>query len=642
MNKVYAEVSSCGKAGRIDVGFPYSREDVRLIKTVGGASFVERPNKHWHVPLDLQACRSLRIAFGDRLTIGPNLRSWAIEERRREDTLGSLAQASTATLKRLPHALPSLYEAVHLGPLGRFMTPEQRAEAMLTPASYQAADAAFVAEAVAPLVGNEQGTGKTITYIAGIWEAGLEEGCHLVICPRAAVDGTWDPELRRWQEGSPKKVEVFACVDSTKDRYEALQRFVESDAPVKWVIVNKEMIRYIKDDTRTSKITMPVKGAKAQMDACYCSRSKGAHEHYVSKFPVLHNTTWTTLCFDEAHKGGVRNHRSLTSQSAENLKVAPNGKRAVLTGTPMKKKGGSDIWGILHWLRPDAFTSFWRFAGDFFQIEDNGFGKKVGDLIPGREQALFAALAPFMLRRLKSEVAPWLPPKHYVDVPVFMSAKQAKQYAKMEQDSVVSVSGQDVTVTNTLAMFTRLKQFANGLCEVRDGELVPVESAKVEAMLEKMDEAGMFDEGATRKQLVFSQSKRMVKFVAEQLRAKGLKVDVISGDNNKSAERKRIMSDFQEGDTRVLVIVTTAGGVSLTLDAADEVHLLDEMWSPDEDVQAEDRAHRVSRIHQVTIFIYRAIGTIDEYVADTKEEKAATHEFIMDVRRKIMSKYGKG
>jgi SNF2 family DNA or RNA helicase len=324
------------------------------------------------------------------------------------------------------------------------------------------------------------------------------------------------------------------------------------------------------------------------------------------------------------------------------LKLAEGGKRCALTGTPMKKHGGSDIWGILNYLRPDVFTSFWRMASTYFDIEDNGYGKTVKELKPDMADAFFRMLQPYVLRRTKAEAVPWLPPKFYIPVRCVMGERQRKQYEDIEKRGATSFGNIEVTTTGVLAEFIRLKQYANAYCKMdKTGAMVPVESCKVEAMLEKMDEAGMFDEGSDKKQLVFSQSRQMIEYVADVLRKKGLKTDIISGKINKSADRKRIKDDFQNGDTRVLCIVTTAGGVSLTLDMADEVHLLDEMWSPDEDAQAEDRAHRVSRIHQVTVFIYRTEGTIDSYVQDVKEAKLVTHQFILDIRKRIVEKWGK-
>ena len=218
-----------------------------------------------------------------------------------------------------------------------------------------------------------------------------------------------------------------------------------------------------------------------------------------------------------------------------------------------------------------------------------------------------------------------------------MSKRQETQYRRMLEEAISQLGTKEITAGGILDKIVRLKQFANGHCKVdpETGEIIPIASEKVEAMIEKMREVGMFDEGSTRKQLVFSQSRRMVEYIAKRLEKEGLGIATITGSTK---DRRELVRRFQEeDDIRVMVIVTTAGGVSLTLDRADEVHLIDEMWSPDDDAQAEDRAHRVSRIHQVTVFIYRSIGTIDEDIALSKAEKADSHERILDVRRRILS-----
>jgi SNF2 family DNA or RNA helicase len=635
---VNAEIASCRtKGGRIDVRFNYNRQYVEAMRTVAGRSFVgDIGDKHWHVPLDMETCRSLRRAFGDSLAIGPQLRSWATKARREEEALGSIATSTTGRLVALWDKLPTLAQAIHLGPLGKYMSEAERVTALAEPGSYQAADVEFIVSATSPLVANEQGTGKTPTYIASVWEAGLEDGAHLVICPKTAIGGTWLKELKHWQSDAKKSVEIFACVDGSTDGDEVLERFRRSTADVRWVVVNPAMITWRKDPE--GPLTVTVTGKKAR-DACTCSKQKSPHLHYRAPFPALTSTPWKTVCIDECHKGSIRNHRSLTAKALKYIRA--HGKVTAMSGTPMKKMGGSDIWGILNYLRPDVFSSFWRFAGDFYEIEETDYGKKVGKLRTDREDAMWRLLTPFVIRRLKKEVAPWLPEKLYVPVDCFMGKAQADQYRKIQEGEAVQLEDGVLETKGTLDMFTRLRQFASARWTGTEGNLRIVDSCKVDALVEKMDEVGMFDEGSTRKQLVFSQSRKMILFVAEELRKRGLRVDMIHGGINKAADRQRIMDDFQEGDTQVLCIVTTAGGVSLTLDAADEVHLLDEAWSHDEDEQAEDRAHRVSRIHQVTVYIYRTIGTIDQYVADSKEEKKDDHEVILDVRRKIIESWYK-
>lgn len=629
---VLAEIGTGCANHRICVSWPggFSKSRVEKIHTVPGRSYVKTFPKHWHVPQDMETCRLLREAFDDDLEIGPNLKAWAIKASRAETKMESIARSDTANLRRLPLVLPQLYEAIHLGPLGRYMTSDDRMTALLGPASYQAADVEFLAESPGPINGNEQGTGKTIEWIAAIWEAGIEEGDHLIICPKAAADATWEPELERWQAEVLEDVGIFMCVQEKREERQAvIDRWLASDRPVRWVVVNPHMLMLRKDQTRTAHMTLAVKGKK-QDDACYCRAARGPHEHYDDPFPELYEKSWRSVCIDEAHKGVVRNHRSLTFKSLVRLKVLD--KKCCMSGTPMKKLGGADLWGMLHYLHPKEFSSYWQMAESFYHVTDNGFGKKVGLLREERQEAFFRMLSPYMLRRTKKECAPWLPEKQYVDVPVHMTPRQTQQYRRMERDSFTGVGRHELSTSATVDKLVRLKQFANAHCKIdENGALIPLESPKIDAMMAKMDEIGVF-EHTERKQLVFSQSRRMCKLIYEKLTAEGVKCGAIAGGTK---DRRELVRKFQEEDVQVMVIVTTAGGVSLTLDAADDVHLIDEMWSPDDDEQAEDRAHRVSRIHQVTVYIYRSIGTIDEDIAVVKADKKESHQLILDVRRRI-------
>jgi SNF2 family DNA or RNA helicase len=634
---VLAEIGTGCSKNRICVTWPggFQKSRVEKIRQIPGRSYVKTHPKHWHVPQDMETCRLLREQFEDDLEIGPNLKSWAIKATRDENKMGSIARKDTASLVRLPMVLPQLYEAIHLGPLGKYMTEEERQEAMLGPASYQAADVEFLAESSGSLNGNEAGTGKTIEWIAAIWEAGMEEGDHLIICPKAAADATWEPELERWQAEVLENVGIFMCVqDKREERQAVINRWLACELPTRWVVVNPHMLMLRKDKTRTSPMTLAVKG-KAQDTACYCHMHGGsgktrAHEHYDDPFPELYQYMWRSICIDEAHKGVVRNHRSLTFKSLVRLSVQD--KKCCMSGTPMKKLGGADLWGMLHYLHPEIFTSYWQMVESFYHVTDNGFGKKVGLLREERQEAFFRMLSPYMLRRTKKECAPWLPEKLYVDVPVHMTPRQTQQYRRMERDSFTGVGRHEISTSATVDKIVRLKQFANAHCKIdASGDLIPLESPKIDAMIAKMEEIGVFED-VEKKQLVFSQSRRMCKLIYEKLTVLGLRCGALHGGTK---NRKELIKDFQYGDLQVMVIVTTAGGVSLTLDAADDVHLIDEMWSPDDDEQAEDRAHRVSRIHQVTVYIYRCIGTIDEDIAVSKSEKKESHELILDVRRKI-------
>ena len=83
---------------------------------------------------------------------------------------------------------------------------------------------------------------------------------------------------------------------------------------------------------------------------------------------------------------------------------------------------------------------------------------------------------------------------------------------------------------------------------------------------------------------------------------------------------------------------TFAGGVSLTLDAADDMVILDETWVPDDQEQLEDRIHRISRGETrspATYWYVRTRGTIEEHIARTTLGKDTIQKRLMDGRRGV-------
>jgi len=139
------------------------------------------------------------------------------------------------------------------------------------------------------------------------------------------------------------------------------------------------------------------------------------------------------------------------------------------------------------------------------------------------------------------------------------------------------------------------------------------------------------------KVVVSSQFSQLINAFAKGLGEKGIKAHVFTGDTS-DKKREDIKSDWQENltsDTRVLLLTTTAGGVSLTLDAADELVLLDETWNTSDQEQVEDRLHRLSRIHQVVIWKVFSRGTIEEGIAKANLDKEVSIKSIIDGQRGV-------
>jgi len=117
----------------------------------------------------------------------------------------------------------------------------------------------------------------------------------------------------------------------------------------------------------------------------------------------------------------------------------------------------------------------------------------------------------------------------------------------------------------------------------------------------------------------------MVELAASVLRAEGFVVETLTGKTS-PRDRARLVERFQDpaNPLQVVVLNRDAGGESITLDAADDMVVIDQPWISDRDEQLENRIHRLSRMHNVTVYRLVSIGTIDEWMANlTDTQKAA-------------------
>lgn len=597
------------KQDRIQLTFPYDAQTVSKVKSVPGARFVpkDKGGPHWLVPLDLVTARNLRALFPS-MTLGRGVQAWGKDQTRLERNLASLV-----TLDEIP--VEDLAIASKLPELAAWLRP------------YQRADIKFLAT-VNTLNGNQPGLGKTAEMIGAIYEADLEQGHHLIVAPKTSLDNVWRMEFERWTDipvvtyhGDLNKKEREIALDT-------LRTAQQDNSPIVFACTAETVRREI------PQAIMP---------------------------------DWTTYIIDEFHLLGLTNISGDPNKGTQfgraSMKIVAD-RKWCMSGTPM---GGKPIkmWGVFRFLHPESYTSKWRWAEQWLHVTHNGFGREIGGLRDDKKDEFYAAHARHMVRRLKSEVLPQLPAKQYVDVWCEMVPSQKKQYEEFAKNAEVRIEEERLNAQGILAEYARLKVFAFSYCNVERQEAVkeckkcegtgaiaemtcpfcgglgrldhlklkPTEkSGKLEALTERLQELGIPDD-SDAVAVVFSQHKEVVDFVTDYLNGKGFPAEKITGDT-KQQERTRIQQAFQAGEgARVVVMTTKAGGVSITLDMADTVHLLDETWVPDDQEQAEDRIHRASRMHQVTCYYYRTRKTIEEEIADLVGQKEEVNNNILDVRR---------
>jgi SNF2 family DNA or RNA helicase len=509
---------------------------------------------------------------------------------------------------------------------------------------YQRRGAHFMRRAGSALLADEPGLGKTIQTLGTIVadaafrydDKDLFRCWHLIVCPKIAVSNVWRPEITRWL--ADRHVEVLTLTGSLKSRSQALNEFVPDPLTRHvFVVVNTESLR-----VRAKVDDLPRK----RRDVIRFSKSQsGVKTHFVyapenGVLPELLQRDWDTVVCDESHRALIRTSNSIPNQTrAGFVLVGERARRRIaLSGTPMRGKP-EQLWGTLNWLRPDLYRSYWNWIKEFYATQSNGFSDYVlVGFKEGGRAALARSLQPIMLRRTKAEVAPDLPPKtyagyHLIDgddqsplgVWLSMSKDQAAQYAELEAEGVVG----DVLVNGALAEYTRRLQIAGCRHDVVDGALVPtLDSPKFEWLLEWLEASG------GKKVVVAGRLTSILKRYQTGLQHAGYGAGLIVGGMPES-KRDAVVNAFQNGGLQVVLLNTKAGGVALTLDAADYMVFLDESTIPDEQIQTEDRIHRISRNHNVTIYCLRMLDTIEEEVAYIAAARQDVQQYLLDGARGV-------
>ncbi|MDR3714874.1 MAG: DEAD/DEAH box helicase [Puia sp.] len=156
----------------------------------------------------------------------------------------------------------------------------------------------------------------------------------------------------------------------------------------------------------------------------------------------------------------------------------------------------------------------------------------------------------------------------------------------------------------------------SGERERQEGGRYPNTSVKLDELVREIAE-----NTGDHKALVFSQFTSMLKLIRAELEERGIPYLYLDGSVSATG-RKQSVEQFQEqADVRVFLISLKAGGVGLTLTAADYVYLVDPWWNPAAEQQAIDRTHRIGQSRKV--FAYRMIckDTVEEKILQLQERK---------------------
>ncbi len=319
---------------------------------------------------------------------------------------------------------------------------------------------------------------------------------------------------------------------------------------------------------------------------------------------------FATLVADEAQ--ALKNPRTERSRAARAIDAEF---RVALSGTPLENHLG-ELWSLFSIAFPGLLGSWEQFRSRFaVPIERNNN--------PEARAALAHLIRPFLLRRTKAEVAPDLPPRTEIGVPIALSTEERELYedarlaAVAHLDKLAKRGDRDERRRfQVLAALTRLRLLASHP-KLYDATSA-VSSSKMQRLLELVEE--LRAEG--HRTLVFSQFTSHLALVREELERAGVSVLYLDGATP-TATRRTLIERFQAGEATAFLISLKAGGTGINLTGADNVIHLDPWWNPAVEDQATDRAHRIGQDKPVTVYRLIARGTVEEKILAMHATKRA-------------------
>ena len=300
--------------------------------------------------------------------------------------------------------------------------------------------------------------------------------------------------------------------------------------------------------------------------------------------------------------------------------------KLTLTGTPLENTT-MDLWSQMTFINPGLLGGQTFFKNEYqLPIE-----KRHDEL---KTKKLNAIIRPFILRRLKSQVATDLPEKveniYYTNMTVEQEKKyeEAKSFYRHKILDQIDKDGINNTRMMILEGLTKLRQLSNHpkMIDPRyEGD-----SGKLEDVSHMLENALL--EG--HKVLVFSQFVKHLDIVKEMLKGRKIPFAYIDGS---SMDRKEQVEKFNKDPyLKVFLISIKAGGLGLNLTEADYVFILDPWWNPAVEAQATDRAHRIGQKKKVFSYKFITRNTVEEKILTLQKHKLKLSENLIQNEENVI------
>ncbi|AWY06154.1 DNA helicase [Gordonia phage Suzy] len=610
---------------------------------------------HWHVCLRIRKLVATPLGWPIRLST--DMKEWAEAEKLRQDSIPDPTEQKLIQLA-LSGSSPRIWDAV-------------------STRKFQTVGIDFGNRVRRFVLADDPGLGKTLQTIGMVEEAQLH-GPILVVANKSAQQITWPNEIRKWTDD---KVVVFDTTIPKAQRGKLItdlfDEWEQNPEMRTWVIMNPYWVRMKAEVDDYGKFLRTEKGLKivrAEVPELFMEYWAGVFAD--ESHETLATSTGNAKKWSQQRQGmgalNVMDNGFKVSISGTPMRGKPTNMFGQLNWLYPEQYTGFWPWAKRHFAVTDEGYGGALEVGELLNPKD--FYKEIAPIMIRRTKAMVASdLPPKQYGGTEHPagdvVGVWLP---------LLPAQQKAYDQFVKSGTYTDENDVSLEAIGGLAQFTRMKQLATSLGHVEKrlvpipkiyedhvydpdsdqilhfkGEKIKLPNGRIDYMVDEVtgekltmtkdvfvpelpsnkwewlkewlmerDLLGKEAKG-TGKVLIASQFRQVLNLFRDELKELGTESFAITGETS-AKNRVKIQDQFQNNpdSPKICFLQTVAAGTSLTLDAADDVIILDEMWDPDKQTQLEDRAHRLSRVdHTVTIWYVRSLGTIEEDIGVTVSER---------------------
>ncbi|KAJ2686832.1 DNA repair protein rhp26 [Coemansia spiralis] len=338
---------------------------------------------------------------------------------------------------------------------------------------------------------------------------------------------------------------------------------------------------------------------------------------------VLLRRKWGYAVLDEGHM--IRNPDAEATLSCKGLDTRH---RILVTGTPIQNNL-TELWSLFDYIFPGRLGTLPVFNNQFvIPITTGGYASANSLQVRAGYRCaciLRDLIDPYLLRRLKADVAQDLPQKTEHVLFCRLTPMQRTAYIGFlrsnDMDRILSGRLQmlfgvdvarkicdhpDLLLLSTLpgAAITHREASGKDYGDWRKSGKLTI----VRALLEMWRPHG-------HKVLIFSQTRQMLDIIERTIAAMPQMV-YRRMDGSTPVQHRSAMVDEYNSDSSIFVflLTTKVGGLGINLTGADRVILYSPDWNPSSDMQARERAWRLGQTRDVAIYRLMTAGTIEEKI----------------------------